>query len=626
MNKDGILSYLQSQLNTSIHKYWRNYRAYWGSHYAMPNNLSDTIPLGYDSAWLQDTHDDDGVEYQEASGLNVIKSCIDTLGSKVANQKVRPLFTPIAGDWESRRTIKQVQLFMDDLFYKENVNQKVTKSFKKACIYDEGAVFLDPFTFHITSLSPFSYAYIQSEYEYGLITKLLVRKAQCPKSQLKLYGIKDEQNKFQYKLDLFIDAEAGTKEIYLDGRKVKSEKYTGESAPITMIHFSMPLDGKRSTSLVDDLIKIQHRINDIDEAISVASRNSPLNTHFVPRGELNMRQLDNGAGNIVEYTPLPGMSSNPVVTSTPAFINDQYQKERSELIELAYRISGVSELSSQSQNPLGAGTSGAALQTMENVEAARFNTQMNEIIRAYVDIARLFFDVVDSDADILPADKNRAKLKWKDVLQERDKIKIEYSATASLSSDPETRLKMLGELNKMGVIQKEKISAYMDMPDIEDAFTQINSVNDAVDRIIAEALTMKEKELLKFNIPIFIDYASLEKEIIALQNQYYGQGGDRDEEIGRLQVLYNKVKEVMILEQKEGAQLTPSDIAEQEGSKDEEEGSEQFGTGATAQSAGAESGEITNEAQAAGIPQTPGLEPATADFASAAGGEAGRVA
>jgi hypothetical protein len=581
----------------------------------MPNNLSDTIPLGYGSAWLQEEYAPDNDDLQEQSGLNVIKSCIDTLGSKVANQKVRPLFTPINGDWESRRTIKQVQLFMDDLFYKENVNQKVTKSFKKACIYDEGAIFLDPFTYHISSVSPFNYAYIQSEYEYNHITKLLVRKNQCPKSQLKLYGITDSEDKYQYQLDIYIDTEAGKKEIYIDNRLRKSEKYTGSVAPITLIHFSMPLDGRRSTSLVDDLIRIQRRINDIDEAIALASKNSPLNTHFVPRGELNMRQLDNGAGNIVEYTPLPGMSSNPVITSTPSFINDQYLRERGELIELAFRIAGVSELSSQSQNPLGAGTSGAALQTMENVEAARFNTQMNEIIRAYVDISRLFFDVVDENEDILPEDKNRAKLKWKNVIEQRDKIKIEYSATASLSSDPETRLKMLGELNKMGVIAKEKISAYMDMPDIEDAFLEINSVNDAIDRLLHDCLTMKEKELLKFNVPIFIDYATLEKEIIALQNQYYGQG-NKEEEIGRLQILYQKVKDVMTQEQKEGGEKPPEG-----GEKPPEEGSEEFGTGAQAQSAGVESGEPTNAAQEAGIPETPGMESAKNDFASAAGGE-----
>jgi hypothetical protein len=370
----------------------------------------------------------------------------------------------------------------------------------------------------------------------------------------------------------------------------------------------MPTNGRRATSLCDDLVRLQKRINDIDYAIDLASRNSPLNTHFVPRGELKLTQLDNGAGNIVEYTPPPGMTSNPVITATPAFINEQYTKEREALIQQAYQIAGVSELSAQSEKPKGL-DSGKALETMENVEAARFNSQMNEVIRSYVDLARIYIDCVDEKEDILPKDENRAGISWREVLKQRDLLKIEYTATASLSNDPEKRLEMLGKMSQMGILPKEKIGQYMDMPDIDSAFQEITAVSDAVDRLIHDFLVKPEEEILKYSIPIFVDYEVLEKEVVALQNQFYGQGGkDWKESIGRLQILHDKVSEVLTENTKTNYENGSVDQPSEAGAAAPEAGPQDFAATPLARAGGVETGPVTNEAQAQGIPETPGGE------------------
>jgi hypothetical protein len=599
--KDRLLAFLRGKKNNGQSKWWRNFRYYWSTISSMPTNLSDEMPLGYNNEFI----DLDG--YAPMSDINVVKSCIDTLGSKVANQKVRPLFTPVNGDWESKRVIKQVQLFFDDLFYKQNVNKLVTKAFKLACIYDEGVLFLDPFCYRLSALSPWQASVIQSEYEYGCLTKLLISREQFPSTLVKkLYDIDSPGKNLYVNLEIFVDTVEKTKELFIDSVLVKSGKYNGESVPAVFLHYNMPTNGRRSTSLCDDLVRLQRRINDIDHAIDLASKNSPLNTHFVPRGELKLSQLDNGAGNVIEYTPPPGMTTTPVITATPAFVNEQYTQERAALIDQAYQIAGVSELSAQSEKPQGL-DSGKALETMENVEAARFNTQMNEVIRAYVDLARIYIDCVDEKEDILPKDENRSGISWREVLKQRDLLKIEYTATASLSNDPEKRLEMLGKMSQMGILPKEKIGQYMDMPDIDSAFNEVTAVSDAVERLLHEFLTLPEKEILEYAIPIFIDYQVLEKEIVALQNQFYGQGGDFLDPIGRLQILHNKVTEVMTentetnYEGAEGEQ-DPADTAQQP------EGAQDFAATPLTRAGGAETGPITNEAQAQGIPEAPGME------------------
>jgi hypothetical protein len=307
----------------------------------------------------------------------------------------------------------------------------------------------------------------------------------------------------------------------------------------------------------------------------------------------------------VQYTPAPGQTGTPVITSTPAFINDQYIKEREALIKLAYEIAGVSELAAQSEvkAPI---TSGKMMETMENVEASRFNTQMNELIRAYVDIARIYIDCVDETQDIHPKDQTRAGIPWKEVLKQRDLLKIEYTATASLSNDPEKRLEMLGKMSEMGILPKEKIGQYMDMPDIDSAFSEINAVSDAVERLIHDVLTKPEKEILEYTIPIFIDYTVLEKEIVALQNQFYGQGGSWKDPIGRLQILHDKVAAVMTSETKTNYEGGGGAKGQAAAAGAEQGAPQDFAPTPLTRAGGAETGPVTNEAQAAGIPETPG--------------------
>jgi hypothetical protein len=614
--QDRLLSFLRSKANIGQSKWWRNFRYYWSTLSSMPTNLADEIPLGYNNDLI------DLEEYAPMSDINVVKSCIDTLGSKVANQKVRPLFTPVDGDWESKRIVKQVQLFFDDLFYKQNVNKLVTKAFKLACIYDEGVLFLDPFCYKLSALSPWQASIIQSEYEYGLLTKLLIIREQFPVSLIKkLYGIEPpDNNRYYCKLEIYVDTIENVNEIFIDSVSRKQAKYNGETIPAVFLHYNLPTNGRRATSLCDDLIRLQKRINDIDYAIDLASHNSPLNTHFVPSGTLKLTQLDNGAGTVVEYTPPPGMTTTPVISVTPAFINEQYTKERQALIEQAYQIAGVSELSAQSEKPAGL-DSGKALETMENVEAARFNTQMNEVIRAYVDLARIYIDCVDKGEDILPKAETRAGISWKEVLKQRDLLKIEYTATASLSNDPEKRLEMLGQMSEMGILPKEKIGQYMDMPDIESAFSEITSVSDAVERLIHDFLTLPEDEIIEYNIPIFIDYQVLEKEIVALQNQFFVQGTPMEEvrdPIGRLQILYEKVAEVMTENTQTNYEGGPEGPAPAEAAP-EQAGPQGFAPTPLTRAGGIETGPM-NEAQAAGIPATPGAAmPATVPPAASNG-------
>src|SRR5574344_1500393 len=73
-------------------KYLRNYRMYCNTPRLGLNNIRCPSTVGYfqeDASPEQDT--------TSTPALNVIKSCIDTLTSKIAQTKVRPFFNTIDG-------------------------------------------------------------------------------------------------------------------------------------------------------------------------------------------------------------------------------------------------------------------------------------------------------------------------------------------------------------------------------------------------------------------------------------------------------------------------------------------------------------------------------------------------
>ena len=73
-------------------------------------------------------------------------------------------------------------------------------------------------------------------------------------------------------------------------------------------------------------------------------------------------------------------------------------------------------------------------------EDDRFETQLNQVIRAYVDVAKTCIRVFDADKDILPEISNRVSIKWSDIVKESDNMSIQYSGADSLSKDPSTKL------------------------------------------------------------------------------------------------------------------------------------------------------------------------------------------
>ena len=505
---------LRNNISRSKGKYSRNLRAY-------TNTVNDGVILNLRDSPVQGFIQSDlSIEQDTAptAQMSVIKSCIDTLVSKIASTKVRPFFTPIAGTFHTLKVLKQTQIFFDDLYDRVDAVKKITLAFRDACIFDTGYLFVNPFDYSILKINPWQACILDAEYHYGRLSKALITLEDVPKTILKnVYGV-DWNDNYIKSLDIYIDTDE--KKIYLlamgGGLVLREINYAGP-IPLVILHYSTPVKGAKTTSITDELYNIQWNINLINARIKEAAQLTPANLITVPDGSnISVQNLDNRAGQVIKYKPVPGLSQ-PVDVVAPAFISPAYSQLLEYYINKAYELTGISQLSAQSVNPLGANASGAALQSMENIESTRFETQINQAVRAYVDLAKLLIAMLPEDADILPAEANRSGYTWKDVKEQAGLINIQYSAQTMLSKDPSTRLNQIMQLSQIGLIPPGRLGQFLEMPDLSEVFNIMTAAQDAVDKVIQLAI-----EENYFDIPRYVSYDILGKSITAMQNQLLG--------------------------------------------------------------------------------------------------------
>ena len=184
--------------------------------------------------------------------------------------------------------------------------------------------------------------------------------------------------------------------------------------------------------------------------------------------------------------------------------------------------------------------SGVALSTMENIESDRFETQLNQVIRAYVDIAKTCIEVFPEEDTILPEDNQRLSIKWKDIVEESNKMVVQFSAADSLSKDPSTKLQQLQMLAQTGIIPQTRIAQFMELPDIQSGYSLSNNAINAVLTCINDCI---EKD--NFNVPDYIPFLMLKEEIINTQLSLKAAASaenDNQADIAKLTKLYEAVE------------------------------------------------------------------------------------
>ena len=530
----SAVSSLKALNSNRLGKYHRNYRRYNYTPFASLKNISSPSVVGF---YEQNKEVEE--DTTQTPQLNIIKSCIDTLTSKIAQSKVRPFFNTQNGSFKDIQTVKQAQAFFDLYYDLQNVNKKVSEAFRNSCIFDTGVIYIDEVTKEIFNAQPWQVYVRPAEVNYNKITRVYYERDDYPTTLLDESFVKSITSDY-VPYGVYYDTFNHIKAELVCNKVVKISDFNSKKIPFIFLHYCSPIIGNTSQSIVDMLNSIQLEIDNLMMKVKDASQLNPALTFWVPKGSsVKVSQLNNRVGQVAEYNATPNMTGSPVTVSTPAFIDPQYMQVVEELKQSAYELVGISQLSAMSTKPTGL-NSGVALSTMENIESDRFETQLNQVIRAYVDIAKTCLEIFPPEETILPEDNHRLNIKWSDIVEESNKMVVQFSAADSLSKDPSTKLEQLQMLAQTGIIPQTRIAQFMELPDIQSGYSLSNNAINAVLTCINDCI---EKNI--FDVPDYIPFQMLKEEIINTQlslKSASSETNNNQKDIDKLTKLYESVE------------------------------------------------------------------------------------
>lgn len=550
MNKQQVINdILKLEKDNSVKqsKYRRNLRLYTYSPNLGMNNLSDETVVGFYQRGYFNANSDMTSSVQE----NIIASCIDTLVSKIACKNVRSYLNLVNGStYRDIQVMKASQQFFDQ-YYTEIVdaNKLVSEAFRDACVFDTGYLFVDYVNGTVKRVLPWQVFLDARESSYGKNVRLVYKQEQLPVS---LAPFKCKVNTDYVDVYYYWNCKEHTQAMYVPTENIyQQSSYEHDVLPVLSIHFQTPLKGSTSQSITDYLYGIQMLVDQIVTKVKESATLTSPCTYFVPEASsIKVNKLTNRAGDIITYTPTANMTGSPVTVDHPNPVDPAWLALLAQLKQDAYELVGISQLSATSQKPRGL-NSGVALQTMEDIEADRFETQLKQVVRMYSDLTRRIVELFPDDENILPVTLYNPNVTWSDIKALNSTMQIQYSAMDALSKDPQTKYQQLQLLQQAGVLTSSRIAQLMEIPDIQQGYSLMNNAINAVMTCIDDCIYNGN-----FETPDYVPHDMLQDELLNTMLSLKAAGNPENEEIiQRLKQYY------AVIEQRDKSSMTSAEMA-----------------------------------------------------------------
>lgn len=501
--------------------------------------------------------------------MNVVQSCADTLVSRIAQSKPRPVFLTDNGDYKQRNLAKQLNQFISGEFFQCKAYQLMERILLDASILGTGC------------LKVYESADKRVALERVLPTELFVDANDAfygsPRSlyQAKLVDravlasfLPEEKSKIQQAEQAYPDQSAESQKTMSDqiqvieawhlpsspgasdGRHVivatsgviLDEEYTEDTFPFVFMHYAPRLVGFWAQGLAEQLMGTQVEINKLMITISQSISLVGVPRVFVEDGSKVVKShLNNDIGAIVTYR-----GTKPEYTVAPSVHPELYQQLQ-RLIDYAYQQSGISSLSAASKKPMGL-NSGAAIREYDDLQSDRFATLNKRYDQLAIDLAYLMINKAKKIAErdgkyqtIYPSKDGTKEidLPMADLLD--NPFVIQCYDSSSLPRDPAGRKQAVIEDMQAGLISPEEGRRLVDYPDLE----QVNKLEFSTEERILKILDQIVNEG-KFNPPDAYIAANLElaKKLVV---QYYNLHEPAGLEESRCQMLRDWQAQLMEL-------------------------------------------------------------------------------
>lgn len=430
---------------------------------------------------------------------NVVYSCIDTLTSKITQDKPRPVFLTEEAHYKEQRAAEELNSFIMGEFFRCKTYELGPEAFRDSaqlgngfvkCVKKDGKVEQER-TLETELLVDFNDGYYRRP--RGLIhTKLCDRGVladEMPKESEKIFKAQEgtvdssPQSTDTISDQIIIsegwhlpsgkDAKDGRHTIVCSEGILLNEKWTKPYFPFAKLDYNANTVGWFSQGLAEILFPSQMEIY---KMLIIASQ--CIEMTGVPKiiiSELSKvleTAFNNNVSSIIKVKTMAEAPQFVNATSNNQEIYDYIKW----LIENAYSISGVSTMSATSEKSPGL-NSGEAIRTQQNMESDRFAAMQRRYQNFFVDLAYIHIDMA---ADIAKETGSYTTVyPGKDGIREvdlpvdaytaRDTHVIQCATESSLPKDPAGRQAKLSEMFAANEIDKEEFRFLSNNPDLKQS-------------------------------------------------------------------------------------------------------------------------------------------------------------
>lgn len=451
----------------------------------------------------------------EHLALNVIRAVASTATSKIAKMKPRVVALTDGGNWSQRQRAQRLTKFMDGAFYGTEIYEVGQRAFLDACIFSEGIVklFAEDGKIKVERVFPNEIIVDDAEAINGEPRSMhRVREvarevviAKWPEYERKIADVAVGSTMQVYRggsyhADMIQVTESwhlpsgkgtgdGRYSVTLPTVTLEDTEYKHDYFPFEVIRWDLMPLGWHGQGLAQQLFRLQYEINMLLQSIEASMRLS--RPYFLAEREahLNEAQLTNELWRVVEYD----RGANAPTPITPPIVHPQVIDQLDRLYQRAFEITGISQMSAQSQKPAGL-NSGKALREFNDIESERFQMVSQRYENFYLKCANHIIDIAkelseEKDYTVAePGNSGVELIRWSDVDMERDAFVMKLMPTSFLPTTPAGRLATIEDMMQAGLLDKSNALALLDYPDIEGIAGGQNAALKNIDRKIENML------------------------------------------------------------------------------------------------------------------------------------------
>ena len=444
--------------------------------------------------------------------MNICKSVVDTVTSKIGKERPRPKPLTEKGDYSLQRRARLLGQFIDGVFDANNVYRQGRIVFRDGCIANVGwfKVYSENGAIIVERVFPSEMVWDDGDAAGGKPRNIYQRKFFAKEVAKALYpkfagaidrapappsgnGLRSSSKDIVEAIEAWHlpsgeDSSDGRHAICFQTCSPVDLPWERDHFPFASFYWSDPVIGLSGDGLVEQLSGIQVSINKHLETIERCLGLYGKTWVFVSDScNVAQAQLTNELDTIITYT---GDKVPTIVT--PQVVPPDLREQIGFLFQQADQLSGVTKLAQSGIKPAGL-NSAPSLREYEDIQSERFATTQQSYEQLYCDTAKLVIEEANAIYSTKEGKKLAAtvkdrkfieKIRFGDVDLKDDQYELAIYPTSMLPKDPAGRQAQVQEWIQAQWITREEGMRLMDMPDLEEANSLATAFIEDIDALI----------------------------------------------------------------------------------------------------------------------------------------------